>query len=65
MTTALPQVFDTVVHMLKDAADRSPASPAIVFENRQLDYGQYWRCVAGFAAELRALGASGQRVVLI
>jgi long-chain acyl-CoA synthetase len=65
MTTALPQVFDTVVHMLKDAADRSPASPAIVFENRQLDYGQYWRCVAGFAAELLTLGARGERVVLI
>ena len=62
---ALPRVHRTVVHMLADAAARSPDAEAVVFEDRRLSYRQYLRCVGGFAAELRALGAGGGRVALV
>ena len=61
----LPQVFPSVVHMLADAAAQAPGAPALICEDECLSYGQYLRCVAGFAHELRALGASGQRVAIV
>jgi len=64
-TSILPRVHPTVVHMLADAAARSGDATALVCGDRQLSYAQYLRCVAGFARELVALGARGERVSLI
>ena len=61
---ALPPIHPTVIHMLmaaEDCADRE----AIVCAGRRLDYGQYLRCVAGFARELTKHGARGERIALI
>jgi long-chain acyl-CoA synthetase len=57
--------LDTVVHMLARAADQAPDQEALVCEGDRLTYAEYARCVAGFAAELRGHGASGQRVVVL
>ncbi len=63
--TSLPRVFPTVVHMLADTSTRFPDLTALVCGARSLSYAQYWRCVAGFAAELGGYGVRGQRVALI
>jgi long-chain acyl-CoA synthetase len=62
---ALPRVHDTVVHMLAAAAERAPDRPALVCGERTLSYDAYRRCVGGFAAERRQLGAAGGRVALV
>ena len=62
---ALPRVFPTVVHMLADATARAPNAPALVCEDRRLNYQEYLRCVAGFAHELIEHRARGARVALI
>lgn len=61
----LPKVHETVVHMLADAAARAPDAVAVQCEDRGLTYREYVRCVGGFAAELRELGARGERIALI
>ncbi len=61
----LPTVHPTVVHMLAEAAERAGDRPALVAEGRSLTYADYLACVAGFAAELRGLGAGGVRVALV
>lgn len=61
----LPTVHQTVVHMLADAAARASESTAVVFADRKLTYGEYVRCVGGFAGELIKLGARGNRIALI
>lgn len=60
-----PVVHETVVHMLVEAANRSPDSTALTFEGRELTYAQYLRCIKGFANELAELGAQGSRVALV
>jgi long-chain acyl-CoA synthetase len=65
MTGTLPHVFPTVVHMLADAAERSPQAVALVCGDRHLTYAQYLRCVAGFAQELVVQGCRGGRVALV
>ncbi len=62
---ALPRVHPTVVHMLADAAARAPEAIALACGDRRLGYAAYLRCVAGFARELVALGARGERVALV
>ena len=64
-TSILPQVHPTVVHVLADAAARSGDATALVCGDRQFNYAQYLRCVAGFAHELVSLGARGSRVALV
>ncbi len=64
-TSILPKVHPTVVHMLADAAARAAGATALVCEERQLNYAEYLRCVAGFARELRGMGARGSRVALV
>ncbi len=59
------KIHPTVVHMLAAAAEQSPDAPALKCEDRTLTYREFLRCVAGFAAELEALGARGGRVALI
>lgn len=61
----LPQVFPSVVHMLAAAAAQAPDAPALICDAERLTYAQYLRCVAGFAHELRALGAAGERVAIV
>ncbi|MDP6173064.1 MAG: AMP-binding protein, partial [Rhodospirillales bacterium] len=62
---ALPRRFETVIHMLADAADKAPDTEALSFEERTLNYREYERCAGGFAQELVDLGARGGRVALI
>jgi len=62
MTGALPKVYETVVHMLA-AADGD--ATALQCEGNCLTYTEYLRCVGGFAAELQAIGAAGERLALI
>ena len=57
--------FDSILRMLARAAERAPDREALVCEDERLSYAEYARCVAGFAAELRELGAAGERVVLL
>lgn len=65
MTVSMPHVYETVVHMLNDAATRSPDSAALVCDEDWLTYAEYAACVAGFADELVARGAAGSRVALL
>lgn len=62
---ALPRVYPTVVHMLAEAAARDPGAEALACGERRLDYAGYLRSVAGFATELSALGARGERVATV
>lgn len=57
--------LDTVLQMLARAADQAPVQEALVCDDERLTYAEYGRCVAGFAAELQGIGASGQRVILL
>ncbi|MBI4969493.1 MAG: long-chain fatty acid--CoA ligase [Rhodospirillales bacterium] len=61
----LPKVHPTVVHMLAEAAEKSPSATALVLGEDRLTYAQYRDRVAQFAQELLGLGARGQRVALI
>ncbi|MBL8661269.1 MAG: AMP-binding protein [Candidatus Odyssella sp.] len=61
----LPRVFPTVVHMLGEAAARAPRREALAMGGERLTYEEYARCAAGLAAELKALGAAGQRVAFV
>lgn len=57
--------FDTVVKMLSRAAEQEPEREALVCEDDRLTYAEYARCVAGFAAELKTVGAAQQRVAIL
>jgi long-chain acyl-CoA synthetase len=61
----LPFVHETVVHMLGEAAARSPDAEALVCRGERLTYGAYWRAVLAFAEELRGRGAAGERVAVL
>ncbi len=66
MSARIPgPVYASVVHMLADAASRAPRAEALVFAGRRLGYAEYVSCVAGFARELEALGARGERVATL
>jgi long-chain acyl-CoA synthetase len=55
----------SVVAMLAAAAAEAPQAEALVFGARRLDYAGYLASVAGFARELEALGARGERVATL
>ena len=61
----LPRPYPTVVHMLADAARLAGERPALECAGARLSYAEYLRCVAGFAAELVALGARDERVAIV
>ena len=61
----LPRPYPTVVHMLADAARLAGERPALECAGARLSYAEYLRCVAGFATELVALGARGERVAIV
>lgn len=60
-----PVVHRTVVDMLRAAAAEAPSREALVDGARRLTYRDYLACVAGFAHELAALGARGERVAYV
>lgn len=64
-----PKAYSTVVHMLCDAAEIFGDKPALIYEDRQLTYTQYLRCVAGVARKLQAFSSdqslAGERIALI
>ncbi|MEO8125170.1 MAG: AMP-binding protein, partial [Burkholderiales bacterium] len=62
---ALPGAHESVVAMLAAAAAEAPHAEALVFGERRLDYAGYLACVSGFARELEALGARGERVATL
>jgi long-chain acyl-CoA synthetase len=61
----LPRAHATVVHMLADAATHDPTAEALVCQDQRLSYAEYFACVCGFANELQALGARGERVATL
>ena len=67
--TYRPKFYPTVVHMLNQAAIEFGGEPAVIFEDRQLSYTQYARCIAGLARQLqgftRGKSLRGERVSLI
>lgn len=65
MTAAMPYVHETVVHMLREAAQESPDAPALVCGDERLTYAEYAACVAGLADALAVLGVAGRRVALL
>ena len=65
MTFPMPHFWPTVVEMLAAAATESPSSEALVCGARRLSYAGYLASVAGFAQELCALGARGERVATL
>jgi long-chain acyl-CoA synthetase len=65
----LPKVHQTVVHMLAAAANDCGDTSAVVYEDRDLSYIEYLRCVAGLAHKLQEYSGGqslrGERVALI
>ena len=61
----LPKVYDTVVHMLADAAATSPNAIALRNGTIDLTYRDYAASVATLAERLLTLGARGERIALI
>ena len=57
--------FETVLHMLVDAVERSPDHEAFVCENERLSYREFMNCTLGFADELSKLGMQNERVALV
>ena len=63
---AMPErAYQTVMHMLADAAQRAPQAEALVCGGRRLRYVEYLSCVAGLGRELETLGARGERVATL
>jgi long-chain acyl-CoA synthetase len=61
----LPPVPATVAHLVTGAAARAPQAEALVCGGRRLRYAEYAACIGTFAAELKALGAAGERVATV
>lgn len=57
--------FETVVHMLVDAAEKTPEQEALVCEGERLNYRAFLNCVSGFSKELDQLGMKNERVALV
>lgn len=61
----LPNVYDTVVHMLNDAAVQRPDAIALRYGNIDLTYSDYRANVSSLAQRLLDLGARHERVALM
>ncbi|MFT5351812.1 MAG: long-chain acyl-CoA synthetase [Gammaproteobacteria bacterium] len=59
------QLFPTVVHMLIDAAEKSPEREALACLGERLNYQAYLNCVIGFHDELAQLDVAHERVALV
>lgn len=60
-----PKIYDTVVHMLADAAERQPTAIALRDGTIELSYAGYLDSVSTLAKRLIDLGARGERVALM
>jgi long-chain acyl-CoA synthetase len=58
-------LFPSLVHMLVEAAEKSPDQEALVFEDERLNYRAYLNCAIGFHNQLREFDIVGERVVLV
>jgi long-chain acyl-CoA synthetase len=58
-------LYPTVVHMLIDAAEKTPEQEALVAGEERLNYRQFLNCAIGFSNELVQLDGAGERVALI
>ncbi len=65
MVEAPAETLASPVAILARAAERAPDAPALVAGALRLKYAGYAAAVAGFALQLSALGAGGQRVALM
>lgn len=63
--TALPEVFPSVVHMLRNAAERFPEKEALISGEVRLTYIQYAQAVGQMAQTLREVAEPGQRIAII
>lgn len=61
----LPRQYDTVVHMLQHACEKSPDAIALKAGDTALSYRDYASSVAALAHRLIGLGAAGERVALV
>ena len=61
----IPAGLNTIVDVLDRAADQHGNVPAIICGDNQINYREYRHGAANLAHDLRALGAQGQRVVLL
>jgi long-chain acyl-CoA synthetase len=57
--------YPTILHALQDVARRTPNRHALICEDRSLTFLQHRDAVAGFARQLRKLGADGERVAVL
>lgn len=63
--SSMPEIHESVIHILARAAHEMPDRPAIICGDEKLSYAAYASCIAALADELRGLGASGGRVCLL
>lgn len=61
----LPKVYDTVIHMLDDAAAQRPDAIALRAGTTDLSYRDYAASVAALAERLLSLGARDERIALM
>jgi long-chain acyl-CoA synthetase len=54
--------YPTIIHALAHAADLCRTSPALVCDNRELNYGQYAQAVAALAKQLAGHGVGCARI---
>ncbi|MDP6108521.1 MAG: class I adenylate-forming enzyme family protein, partial [Rhodospirillales bacterium] len=57
--------FDSMVHMLVHAAKEHPNRTAVISGENEITFSDYHACVAGLAENLVAMGAKGERVVVL
>ena len=57
--------FESMVHMLAHAAKDHPDHTAIISGENEITFADYYACVAGMAHNLIAMGAKGERVIVL
>ncbi|MBT3988888.1 MAG: AMP-binding protein [Rhodospirillaceae bacterium] len=57
--------FDSMVHMLAHAAKEHPDHTAVISGENEITFADYYACVAGLAENLIAMGAKGERVIVL
>jgi long-chain acyl-CoA synthetase len=57
--------YPTIIHGLARAAELRSNSPALVCENRELNYAQYAQAVAALATQLARRGVAGNRIACL
>jgi long-chain acyl-CoA synthetase len=57
--------FNSMVHMLAHAAKEHPEHTAVVSGENEISFADYYACVAGLAENLIAMGAKGERIVIL